>query len=78
MTTRERDFHGVMIPSATTARSFSCGLPDCRHAHIVGFDEEGQPFCEIVLNESMLLKALDIANDVQQELQNKPCLRVVE
>ena len=78
MTTRWRDFHGTMIPTATRMRVFSCGLPDCKHAHLVCFDEEDQPFCEVVLNEYILLEAQGIIEDADSDDKKAPeCSNVI-
>lgn len=55
---RIRVFNGVEIPSATTTQIHHCGDPACDHLHLVGFDDEGKPLCEICVNESMILKMI--------------------
>lgn len=60
MTTRVRNYGGFEIPSATRTLAISCGDPECEHAHLIGFDEQNVPFCEIVLSEDILLKAYSI------------------
>lgn len=60
---RMRILNGVEFLSATSLRVFACGDPDCRHAHIIGYDEHGLPFCEIVISEGSINEALDIIRD---------------
>jgi hypothetical protein len=38
---------------------FICSNPGCGNAHIVGLDESGRAFCEIVMTERMINAALD-------------------
>ena len=58
MTTRTRRFKGKEIPSATTTQIHICGDPNCGHVHLVGFDDEGQAFCELVVGREICEKAL--------------------
>jgi hypothetical protein len=51
--TRTRLFHGVTIPSATRVHVFTCGSPECKSAHLIGFDEEHEPLFEIVVSEKV-------------------------
>jgi len=54
---------GIEIPSAVRTKVLDCGDPECEHAHLVGFDHEGIPFCEIVVDEGMVLQAFTIINE---------------
>jgi len=51
--TRTRMFNGVPIPTSTSVRLFKCGSPECKAAHLVGFDEENEPLFEIVVSKSV-------------------------
>ena len=62
---RIRNFNGTEIPSATRAEFFHCGDPDCKHVHLVGFDEDNHPFCEIVLSRKQLQTAFRIADELE-------------
>jgi hypothetical protein len=59
---RIRNYQGVEIHSATSMRTVTCGHAGCPNAHLIGFDEKGLPFCEIVASADMLRHALAIAS----------------
>ena len=54
---RIRDFEGKKIPSATSTQVHLCG--DCDHLHLVGFDENNEPICEIVIGDDLARHILD-------------------
>lgn len=58
MTHRTRHFNTIEIPSSTTVQVHVCGEPKCEHLHLIGFDDEGKPLCEIVVSEGVLLQMI--------------------
>ena len=61
--TRTRVFYGAVIPSATRVHACLCGLPNCRHVHLIGMDEDEEPLFEIVLSE-------DVNNEISEMFRN--------
>ena len=55
MTRRMRAIEGTnkVVPSATTTKVKLCDDPNCGHVHLVGYDDEGEPFCEIVVGHEI-------------------------
>lgn len=60
------NYNGVTIRSASTTKFLRCADADCSHVHLIGFDERGDPFCELSLTEDMCLLALRVANGAEQ------------
>jgi len=60
---RTRVFGGAVVDSAKpTVRVFRCGSDDCKAVHLIGFDDNHKPLCEIVISE-------DVSNDINNLIQ---------
>jgi hypothetical protein len=56
---RTRNYHGKKIPTATAVELADCQHDGLPHCHLIGLDENDEPFCEIVVEERMVNYMLD-------------------
>ena len=55
-----RLYDGVEIMSASSCYAYDCGSPECDHVHLIGYDSDDIPYCEIVINEDEINKLHDL------------------
>lgn len=71
MSHRVRKYEGSLIPSATSTKVELCGEPDCGHVHMIGFDNEGKPLCELVISYQLFVLQLDAFMEMQSEKRGR-------